>query len=70
MSRTNRGRNCKCSKKTPGRPKLWRGICGWPGRVRVLRWRAQSRELNRAVLRGLDPEGDAVGVLARASAKE
>jgi len=51
---------CPCSKRKPGAPRRGLGICGMCRRDRIYRMRAQSRELDRLVRRGNDPEGDAV----------
>lgn len=64
-SRSKRGKCSRYSKKTPGRPKLSRGVCGLQyGRRHVLDTRRRGRELNRLACLGHDPEGDLVEGLA------
>ena len=56
---------CTCSKKHRGAPRRDKGLCCWGAHNRIYTMRAQARELARLViLRGEDPLGDAVALLA------
>jgi hypothetical protein len=45
-------------------------MCGYGHRDRVYRWRAQVRDLNHLLARGLDPEEDEAAVLSDARSVE
>ena len=55
--------NCNCRKRCHGQPRIAAGMCCLGNRTRNYRLRAQVLDLQRAVLRGEDPDGDLLSLL-------
>lgn len=55
--------SCTCRKHHHGAPRRDKGMCDRGARDRIYRLRAQTRELVRLTLRGVDLESDALTLL-------
>lgn len=54
---------CNCRKRRKGRPRVDSGPCHHGARIHIYQMRSHARQLNSLVLRGVDPECDALAKL-------